>query len=295
MKKILHINNPNDYLGYVSAPSLHPLIGIIHYDELEPFRHSLNNYGVYGLFIQKKFYSEMSYGNERINVALNSILAVAPGQMGGVEDNGELITLNGWVILWSPELIHNTSIENRVKGSVFFNYFYTTPLQMNESEWDQITGILSLLRAELSNSEDSPSQRKIIIDYISLILDYCDRIHIRQQNLEDTPPKDILKKFQGVLNEYFESGKQYDLGIPSVKFCAGELAYSPRYFGDQIQKLTGNTAIAYIHSYVVSQAKSLLKKGYNVNETARLLGFKYTNHFTRLFKNFTGENPSKYR
>ena len=54
MRNILKVETPNDYARFVDAPVLHPLISIIHYDELAPFRHSLNNYGVYGLFIQRR-------------------------------------------------------------------------------------------------------------------------------------------------------------------------------------------------------------------------------------------------
>ena len=50
MKNILKLDSPNDYAQFVEAPVLHPLVSIIHYDELAPFRHSLNNYGVYALF-----------------------------------------------------------------------------------------------------------------------------------------------------------------------------------------------------------------------------------------------------
>ena len=53
MKKVLRITEPNDYAAYVHAPALHPLICILRYEELGPFRRSLNWYGVYGLFIQK--------------------------------------------------------------------------------------------------------------------------------------------------------------------------------------------------------------------------------------------------
>jgi hypothetical protein len=34
MRKILQITNPNDYARYVNAPVLHPLISILHYEEL---------------------------------------------------------------------------------------------------------------------------------------------------------------------------------------------------------------------------------------------------------------------
>ena len=115
MKKILQITNPNDYARYVNAPVLHPYISILQYEELGLFRRSLNRYSVYGLFIQKEFPKGISYGMKTYDANGPSIIAVAPGQIGGVEDNGELISRNGWVLLWSPELIHGTVWESAVK------------------------------------------------------------------------------------------------------------------------------------------------------------------------------------
>ena len=46
MKNILHVSNPNVYAHYVGAAELHPLVSTIHYDEVSPFRSSLNSYGV---------------------------------------------------------------------------------------------------------------------------------------------------------------------------------------------------------------------------------------------------------
>ena len=105
MRRILQLATPDVYARYVDAPLLHPLVAVIHYDELAPFRHSLNNYGVYGLFIQKEFPKNMSYGMKSLEVDESAIIAVAPGQIGGSEDNGERISLSGWALLWSPELM----------------------------------------------------------------------------------------------------------------------------------------------------------------------------------------------
>ncbi len=46
MEKILKVHSVNDYARYIGAEELHPLISVIHYDELEHCRHSLNNYVV---------------------------------------------------------------------------------------------------------------------------------------------------------------------------------------------------------------------------------------------------------
>ena len=140
MRNILKVETPNDYARFVDAPVLHPLISIIHYDELAPFRHSLNNYGVYGLFIQRE-----------------------PGQIGGLEDNGERISLCGWVLLWSPALLHGSELERQIDRYQFFSYFFDGSLHMEPDEWLCITQLVTQMRQELQTHEDSPSLRKVLL------------------------------------------------------------------------------------------------------------------------------------
>ena len=294
MKNILKVDSPNDYAQFVEAPVLHPLVSIIHYDELSPFRHSLNNYGVYGLFIQRQFPRILSYGMKTLQVSDASIIAVAPGQIGGLEDNGERISLCGWVLLWSPELLHGSDLEHHMDRFQYFSYFFTDSLRMEPSEWLCITQLLAQMRQELIEQEDSPALRSILLGYLRLILEYCNRIYQRQLSQEDKGSSDLLKRFHALLQQYFRENRQLRHGLPTVAYCASELAYSPRYFGDIVHKATGGTAIGYIHNYVINQAKSLLMNGHNISETSHLLGFEFPNHFTRLFKKVTGLTPSEF-
>ena len=263
MRNILKVDTPNDYARFVDAPLLHPLVSIIHYDELAPFRHSLNNYGVYGLFIQRQFPHNLSYGMRRLQVSDGSIIAVEPGQIGGLEDNGE-------------------------------RYFFDGSLRMEPDEWLCITQLVAQMRQELQTHEDSPSLRNVLLAYLRLILEYCNRIYQRQLFEEDRGEVDLLKRFHNLLRTYFRENRQLMQGLPTVTWCASELAYSPRYFGDIVHKATGGTAIGYIHHYIINQAKSLLMQGHNISETSRLLGFDFPHHFTRLFKRITGLTPSEF-
>ncbi len=294
MKNILHVANPNDYAGYLGAPLLHPLVSVIHYDEVSPIRSSLNRYGVYGLFIQRNFPKNLTYGMKMFDAPDGSIIAVEPGQIGGREDDGEKLSISGWALLFSPELLHGTDLETRMKDYPFFSYFATETLKMEPSEWGRITQLLTQLRHELQESADSPALRAVVLGYIRLILEYCNRIYQRQLSGEDKASSDILKRFHHLLREYYLEGRQLDLGVPSVSYCAGRLAYSPRYLGDVIHGATGGTAIGYIHTFVTEQGKNLLMNGHNINETAHLLGFDYPHHFTRLFKKVTGMTPSGF-
>ena len=294
MKKILKVDSPNDFAQYVEAPVQHPLISVIHFDELAPFRHSLNNYGVYGLFIQRQFPKDLSYGMKTVQASDASIIAVEPGQIGGLEDNGERISLSGWALLWSPELLHGSELERQISRYQYFSYFFTGSLRMEPDEWLSITQLLSQMRQELMAHDDSPSLRSILLGYLHLILEYCNRIYQRQLSEENNGGSDLLKRFHDLLQQYFRENRQLSHGLPTVAYCASELAYSPRYFGDIVHKATGGTAIGYIHNYVINQAKSLLMNGHNISETSRLLGFDFPHHFTRLFKKMTGLTPSEY-
>jgi AraC-like DNA-binding protein len=294
MKTILRVTDPNVYAHYLNAPVLHPLVSVIHYDEISPIHSSLNRYGVYGLFIQRNFPKNLTYGMKMFDAPDGSIIAVEPGQIGGKEDNGEEINISGWALLFSPELLHGTDLESRMKEYHFFSYFSTETLKMDPSEWSRITQLLTQLRHELEESADSPALRSVILGYLRLILEYCQRIYLRQLSKEDKTPSDLLKRFHHLLREYYLDKRQLDFGVPSVNYCAGQLAYSPRYLGDVIHKATGGTAIGYIHSFVIDQGKNLLMNGHNVNETAHLLGFEFPHHFTRLFKKMTGLTPTEF-
>ncbi len=294
MRNILKVETPNDYARFVDAPVLHPLISIIHYDELPPFRHSLNNYGVYGLFIQRQFPRNLSYGMRKWQVSDGSIIAVEPGQIGGLEDNGERISLCGWVLLWSPELLYGSELERQIDSYQFFSYFFDGSLRMEPDEWLCITQLVAQMRQELQTHEDSSSLRSVLLGYLRLILEYCNRIYLRQLSEEDRGETDLLKRFHDLLQTYFRENRQLSQGLPTVAWCASELAYSPRYFGDIVHKATGGTAIGYIHNYIINQAKSLLMQGHHISETSRLLGFDFPHHFTRLFKRITGITPSEF-
>ena len=294
MKKILKVDNPNIYAQHVGAQELHPLISIISFDEVSPVHNSLNSYGVYGLFIQREFPKNLSYGMKSLQADDASIIAVAPGQLGGAEDNGEPLMLSGWAVLWSTELLHDINQEKMMQDYPFFSYFATDSLRMEPQEWMSITQLLTQLRQELQANVDTSSLRGIVRGYLRLLLEYCNRIYARQLMQENKDMADILKRFHALLEQYFREGRQHRQGLPTVAYCASELAYSAHYFGDMIRKATGSTAIGYIHAYVVNQGKNLLMNGNNVSETSRLLGFDYPHHFTRLFKKIVGITPTEF-
>ena len=105
-----------------------------------------------------------------------------------------------------------------------------------------------------------------------------------------------LEKFDNLLNDYFSSDKPQKLGTPSVGYFADHLHLSSNYFGDLIKKETGKSAQEYIQNKLIEVAKErVLDPNKSVSEIAYELGFKYPQHFTRLFKQHVGHSPSEFR
>jgi len=81
-----------------------------------------------------------------------------------------------------------------------------------------------------------------------------------------------------------------------VAYFADELHISANYFGDLIKKETGKSAKEYIQFKIIDLAKNMIfSKEKTISEIAYELGFKYPQHFTRMFKNETGLTPNEFR
>ncbi len=122
------------------------------------------------------------------------------------------------------------------------------------------------------------------------------RFYDRQFITRNEVNKDVLEKFEAMLNEYFQSDKPQTIGLPSVSYCAEQLHLSTNYFGDLVKKESGKTALEYIQLKIINIAKEkILSDKKSVSEIAYELGFKYPQHFTRLFKQHVGYSPNEYR
>ena len=294
MEKILNVHTVNDYARYIGAPELHPLISVIHYDELEHCRHSLNNYDVYALFIGDEELEELSYGQIRYTLSQHALMCVAPGQIGGKTDTGEEIHTKGWALLFDTELLRNTELGRRMADYTFFSYSVSEALLMSEEQRQSIVTLLEQIRQELSREEDAHTLR-IVTSQVEQILELIARYYAQQLSTSvSSTNSDLLPRFEHLLRQYYARKLQRQHGLPTVKYCAQQLFLSPNYFGDLIRMLTGDTATSHIRRFLMQRAQQLLISGATITETSEQLGFDYPQHFTRMFKKHYGLTPSEF-
>lgn len=293
MAKILHVRNVVDYSRWLGHADTHPLISVIDYSEVSPIRHSLNNYSVYGIFLRDDDLVDLTYGCGKYDYRKGTLICVAPGQIGGKEDNGERVDIKGWAVLFHPDLLHGSALEKDIRKYSFFDYRINEALHMTCEEHDILVSLMRQMKNELENGRDD-FQDSILTGYLGLILRFCSRFYQRQFMTRKLANTDVLKRFDALLRDYYENGLQMRQGIPGVQYCADKLCMSTNYFGDLIKKMTGDTARDYIRNFVVQQSKNMLAAGKSVSQTAYDMGFDYPQHFSRMFKNATGMTPKEY-
>ncbi len=295
MSKILKVDKPSVYSSWVGQSDSNELISVINFSEVSPVRYSLNNYGVYGLFLQGEEEGiDLVYGAGRYDYSEGTLICVAPGQIGGKEDTGELIHLSGWAVLFHPDILQGTGLEKEIKNFSYFDYRINEALHMTSEERDMIVSLIRQLDNELKNEPDA-IQNRIVVGFINLLLRYAQRFYNRQFVSRSVQNNDILSRFERLLKDYFDQEKQLKHGVPTVQYCSEQLNMSASYLSDVIKKTTGETANHYIKQYLIQLAKNRLVAGMNSSEVAYSLGFDYPQHFARTFKRITGETPSQYR
>ena len=294
-EQILHIESVGEYNAQLGIETLHPLVSVIDMSEVSPIRHQRQTFGFYAIFLKEVKCGDLLYGRHHYDYQEGTLVCLAPGQVIGVEDNGEKFQPKGWALVFHPDLIRGTSLARNMKEYSFFSYEVNEALHLSERERELVIDSLRKIRNELEHAIDRHSRRLIAIN-IEMLLDYCLRFYERQFITRQQANRDILTRFETLLNAYFTADNALRKGLPTVKYCAGELCLSSNYFSDLIKRETGKTAWEYIQHKIISLARErLLMPSHSISEVAYGLGFQYPQHFTRVFKRATGMTPNEYR
>ena len=251
--------------------------------------------GCYGIFLKETICGDLRYGKEYYDYQEGTLVFMSPGQVFTVENDGELYQPKGHALVFHPDLLLGTSLNPNMHEYSFFGYQVNEALHLSARETQIVMDCFGKIKYELEHAIDKHS-RRLIVSNIELFLDYCVRFYDRQFITRDTIHKSILTRFETLLSSYFTSDKPQTIGLPSVAHCAGELNLSAKYFGDLIKKETGQSAQEYIQTKVIETAKErIFDNSKTINEIAFELGFKYPQHFSRLFKQRVGQSPNEYR
>jgi AraC-like DNA-binding protein len=295
MEEIVKLDSIAQYNAIRGVPTLHPLITVMDLSKAQPMPVGKFNFGLYAIYLKEVKCGDLKYGKNLYDYQEGTLVFIGPGQILGVEPKTMPYTPKGWALVFHPELIRGTALGKHIQDYSFFSYNTNEALHLSEKEQQLVQDCFAKIEYELQHAIDKHS-KMLIASNIELFLNYCIRFYDRQFITRDNAHKGVLERFEQLLNDYFSTDQPVSEGIPAVAWCAAKLNLSPNYFGDLVKKETGKSAQEYIQSKVIEIAKEkIFDASKSVSEVAYELGFKYPQHFSRLFKQKVGCTPNEYR
>ena len=287
MDKILNLDSVDLYNKLYGLETLNPLVSVI---DLNKATSSVDlirfNYGIYALYLKLEKACDIKYGRQTYDYQEGTIVCFAPGQTAETNPTTDKVQVNAH---------GGTSLGKNIKKYTFFSYEVNEALHLSEEERSIVMDCLKIIRMELEHGVDKHS-KTLLVNHIELLLNYCMRFYERQFITRGKTNRDVLTRFENLLDEYFESTLAEQDGLPTVKYFADKLCLSSNYFGDMFKKETGKSPQEYIQEKVIELAKERISgTADTVSQIAYSLGFQYPQHFCRLFKKRVGYTPSEYR
>ncbi|MCM4156233.1 helix-turn-helix transcriptional regulator [Gramella sp. AN32] len=295
MKAIYNFDSVADYNKFNQHETLHPLVNIIDFSKADVRTGSKMFFNLYCVFLKDVKCGDLKYGKQTYDYQEGTLVFVSPGQVIDVLNKTDAYQPMGHGLVFHPDLLLGTTLSNVIHNYNFFHYNSNEALHISKKEQHIVFDCFNKINFELQQGVDKHS-KKLITTNIELFLDYCERFYDRQFITREHVNSGVLAKFEMLLIDYFNSEKPEEIGFPMVQYFAEIMNFSPNYFGDLIKKETGHTAQDYIQAKVINIAKErVFDLNKSISEIAYEMGFKYPQHFTRLFKQRVGVSPSEFR
>ena len=170
------------------------------------------------------------------------------------------------------------------------HYLYRQDIHLSDNQFQRIVDIFCLLR-DVSR-EDNPHRPTMLGDLLEVL--FLQLQEYRYKNGIEThrpsPREELFTSFYHAIEQHYRESRE-------VRFYADLLHLSPKHFATIIKQQTGTGALQWINSYVIIQAKAMLRhqRQMTIQEITRHLGFPDQASFSRYFKTNTGMSPTEYR
>ena len=217
----------------------------------------------------------------------NTVYCISPGQVHQLRSNGPV---EGYVISFRPEFmtLADENFELFFNAGLFSTFCQSPVIKIDPESATEMDDIAAKMIKEYSNYFLLRSQ--ILRGYLKIFLIFLTR-QFEMGNGEESQSKNItlVKRFLSSVEKHFISKRM-------VTDYADELTVTPNYLNEVVKKITGHTASHHIQQRIILEAKrQVAYSNLSMKEVAYQMGFDDIAHFSKFFKNASGQSFTDFR
>ena len=240
---------------------------------------------------------EVEINLKKFTIRKDSMFIYTPGNIVRVTniDPREKESVHFVVVAISEDLMSSTRFDFSKLYNESLRLLESPCVVINENERGLYRKYFDLIQ-EVSKMR-MPNMRESVTALISSIFYlmgamWTDRLTAAKKNGGDemsTRSKIVLEDFLLLVRDYHTKER-------SLSFYADKLYLTPKYLSKLIKSVSGKSAHEWIDSFVILEAKNLLKySDMSIKSIVYELNFPNQTTFYRFFKTKTGLTPSEYR
>ncbi len=240
---------------------------------------------------------EVEINLKKFTIRKDSMFIYTPGNIVRVTniDPREKESVHFVVVAISEDLMSSTRFDFSKLYNESLRLLESPCVVINENERELYRKYFDLIQ-EVSKMR-MPNMRESVTALISSIFYlmgamWTDRLTAAKKNGGDemsTRSKIVLEDFLLLVRDYHTKER-------SLSFYADKLYLTPKYLSKLIKSVSGKSAHEWIDSFVILEAKNLLKySDMSIKSIVYELNFPNQTTFYRFFKTKTGMTPSEYR
>ena len=222
----------------------------------------------------------------------NSLFIFNPKDILQVQSNDRF---KAHLIVITPDFLKRINIDTTRMMPLFLQFGSLPCMELTHAESQSLRSFISMVEQELKGPETDFSSEIIngliaaTIYKVGDILTHYLTEHPEVDSPMHNRAEEYFKQFTELLGEHYKHER-------SVGFYARQLCITPKYLTTLIKRISGKSVSEWIDSYVILEAKTLLKySNMSVQEIAYYLNFPNQSFFGSYFKRNAGMSPSQYK
>lgn len=240
---------------------------------------------------------EVEINLKKFTIRKDSMFIYTPGNIVRVTniDPQEKESVHFVVVAISEDLMSSTRFDFSKLYNESLRLLESPCVVINENERELCRKYFDLIQ-EVSKMR-MPNMRESVAALISSIFYlmgamWTDRLTAAKKNSGE----EVSTRSKIVLEDFLMLVRDYHTKERSLSFYADKLYLTPKYLSKLIKSVSGKSAHEWIDSFVILEAKNLLKySDMSIKSIVYELNFPNQTTFYRFFKTKTGMTPSEYR